>query len=841
MNRSGLSMFYFLVAAALWTSCGRASFSGSSSKDSGSKTVEQPTDVAGGFGLTCVPADNPDDALKIDVSCSFVNAAGEKFQDRPDLKLDFVKVELDGQPVSHTMSLVSASHLTSPGSDFEFTVLKTDLARVILTAQFSDPQDQNKIPVNYSKRLPITVAPVFSEKSKNFNAPFDTTIDLNPLAIDPDFQDIRFATQGEILTCSTGTPSPRLTKVPIASTTTIRAIYCDNMNVPSPVASVTYTFSKAFISKWDTRNVSSGSSQNNTIKIPTEINGTYDAVVKWGDGTESKITGHDQGNQHQYSQPGIYTIEISGTFTGLRFGGGGDVMKLLNISQFGILRLGNRGSYFSGAENLTITATDPLDLTDTTDLSLAFERCVSLATVPSMVQWSTSQVTNMYGMFKSATLFNQDLNNWDTGNVINMNQMFWRASAFNQPLDRWNTARVVNMSYMFYLASTFNQPIGRWKTSNVQAMDSMFRSAESFNQPIGSWDTSKVTNMASMFSGAKSFNQPIENWNTQSVTGMSDMFLGATRFNQDINRWNTMNVIYMHRMFYEASAFNGPIGNWNTAKVESMRHMFYAATNFNQPIGNWNTQSVKTFDNMFNGAIAFNQDIGGWDTQTAESMSAMFNGATAFNQRIGGWNISNVTDMTAMFFNASLSQTNYDHLLSGWSGQSVKPNVSFNAGSSRYSAASQAARNFLTGNNGWTITDGGVAPSASTNTYTQVSSSPIVVRDDTQRNVLWTHGGGALSAASWSQAQTSCQSVNRYGLIGWTLPTVDELRDAQSKNLKNAATNWLSSAANGLFWSSESIDISRATTVSLADSSTYSDPKGTTWYFICIHRNAPSP
>jgi hypothetical protein len=66
--------------------------------------------------------------------------------------------------------------------------------------------------------------------------------------------------------------------------------------------------------------------------------------------------------------------------------------------------------------------------------------------------------------------------------------------------------------------------------------------------------------------------------------------------------------------------------------------------------------------------------------------------------------------MENMFYNASLSQTNYDNLLSAWSLQSVQPNVTFNAGTSKYTASSQAAKAILTNGKSWVITDGGVAP-----------------------------------------------------------------------------------------------------------------------------------
>lgn len=90
-------------------------------------------------------------------------------------------------------------------------------------------------------------------------------------------------------------------------------------------------------------------------------------------------------------------------------------------------------------------------------------------------------------------------------------------------------------------------------------------------------------------------------------------------------------------------------------------------------------------------------------------MGRMFYAAVAFNQDISAWDISAVTDMSMMFLSATLSTSNYDALLTGWSVQSVQSNVTFDGGNSMYSSASQSARDTLTGASNWTITDGGVA------------------------------------------------------------------------------------------------------------------------------------
>ena len=314
-----------------------------------------------------------------------------------------------------------------------------------------------------------------------------------------------------------------------------------------------------FISTWDTRlgnnpDTSTGSSASNQIELPLENSGTYNFVVDWGDGSRDRITHwNDEKKKHTYVTAGVYTLKISGTLVGFRFGGAKDKNKILNIAQFGTLRLGNEGSYFEGALNLTITATDPLDLTGTTDLFEAFKDCRKLSTVPSMAKWDTSQVTDMGGMFYYANKFNQDIGTWNTSNVTSMAQMFLGNWAFNQDIGKWNTSNVTDMSEMFSNATAFNQPIGRWDTSKVTSMRWMFNYAPLFNQPIGRWDTSQVTDMHGMFATSRDFNQPIGNWNTSNVTDMSEMFLNTKAFDQSLGTWNISNVTDMTNMFISSA------------------------------------------------------------------------------------------------------------------------------------------------------------------------------------------------------------------------------------------------------------------------------------------------
>ena len=255
-----------------------------------------------------------------------------------------------------------------------------------------------------------------------------------------------------------------------------------------------------FTSIWDTARTSSGSSANTSIRLPLDSRGEYDFSVDWGDGTIEMITNSYYDNSiHTYTMPGIYTIKIMGKLNGWRFNKGGDRLKLLEIRQWGNLRLGNLGSYFYGCSNLIITANDTLDLTGTNSLYWAFNGCGNIDIVENMNDWDMSNVTDMSYMFYEAYNFNQDIGDWDVSNVTEMDHMFGFASDFNQDIGDWDVSSVIDMYCMFMHASAFNQDIGDWDVSSVINMSLMFSSASFFDQDIGDWNVLNVIKMNYMF------------------------------------------------------------------------------------------------------------------------------------------------------------------------------------------------------------------------------------------------------------------------------------------------------------------------------------------------------
>lgn len=447
-----------------------------------------------------------------------------------------------------------------------------------------------------------------------------------------------------------------------------------------------------------------------SIEIPTYDGEVYNYNVDWGDGNlENNVVGDIT---HNYAAIGNYTVTITGVFPGINFSkiysaalDPYNKNQILSIEQWGNNQWKSMQGAFKGQESLVVNATDTIDLSQCTNMSEMFYRCLNLhnGSSNSWNTWNTSTITNMEAMF-SVTDFNEPIGNWNTGNVLNMSEMFF-FTEFNQPIGNWNVEKVTNMSAMFR-NSEFNQNISGWLVNKVTNMSFMFYQNLVFNQPIDSWTVSEVLDMSYMFQQTRDFNQPLNSWNVGKVTNMFQMFF-LSNFNGNITNWNVSNVTNMDAMFASNNDFNQPIGNWNVNKVTDMSSMF-SATNFNQDISNWTVSSVTTMSSMFNGNIVFNQNISNWNTANVTSMFRTFYGATAFDQDLSSWNVEKVTSCFEMFRNTKLSTANYDALLIGWNTQNLQQNVSFDAGSSKYlSNAAETARQNMLNNDNWTIFDGG--------------------------------------------------------------------------------------------------------------------------------------
>jgi surface protein len=215
-----------------------------------------------------------------------------------------------------------------------------------------------------------------------------------------------------------------------------------------------------------------GVSTSTQFQLPLTTSAGLNIVVDWGDATTSTITSHlDVNTKHTYASASTYSISITGTLPGFQFNNAGDKLKILNISNWGVLDITTNGA-FRGCTNLTCSATDAPTIT-TTDLTNTFNLATSFN--GAIGNWDVSGVNNMAGMFASATAFNQDISTWDTSTVTNMVSMFQSATAFDQNLGSWDVANVTNFFNFMRgkTAATFSTAnldaiYNGWSASGVQ-------------------------------------------------------------------------------------------------------------------------------------------------------------------------------------------------------------------------------------------------------------------------------------------------------------------------------------------------------------------------------------
>ncbi|MCX6727710.1 MAG: BspA family leucine-rich repeat surface protein, partial [Candidatus Saccharibacteria bacterium] len=322
---------------------------------------------------------------------------------------------------------------------------------------------------------------------------------------------------------------------------------------------------------------------------------------------------------------------------------------------------------------------------------------------------------------------------------------------------------------IFFNDPLFNQDISGWNTSNVTSMGQMFQGASSFNQDISGWNTSKLTSVYYMFADALAFNQDISGWDVSKIETFTGMFVNDPLFNQDISGWNTSSAKSLSWMFSNTTLFNQDISGWNTSNVTDMSYMFYVSAAFNQDISGWNTSNVTDMSYMFTYNAVFNQNISGWNTSKVTDMSYMFKQAYGFNQNLGLWDVSSVTSMTDMFKSVTLPTATYDAILTGWSAETLKNSVTFNAGNSRYCAVE--ALNAITTNYSWTIQDGGPSLCDTSNDVTLTTTDGIdVIKEGSTgyqtTQTITNNGPLSIDTINFSLDQNDCISITSTSTSG---------------------------------------------------------------------------
>ena len=156
------------------------------------------------------------------------------------------------------------------------------------------------------------------------------------------------------------------------------------------------------------------------------------------------------------------------------------INKTIEIKLIQISEVTNLSMMFQGCRNIiSVPDLSTLNTDNVTDISFMFSNCNSLTSLPDLSIWNTSKLTNMsslfYGCSSLKSLF--DISYWDTSQVTNMSFTFYKCSSLKYlpDISKWDTSEVVDMSYMFYECSSLTSlpDIKKWNRKSLKKMSYM--------------------------------------------------------------------------------------------------------------------------------------------------------------------------------------------------------------------------------------------------------------------------------------------------------------------------------------------------------------------------------
>jgi hypothetical protein len=252
-----------------------------------------------------------------------------------------------------------------------------------------------------------------------------------------------------------------------------------------------------------------GTSNTDQFTFPLVSGGTYDFTVYASDGTVFHCNDYTANTMTFDGGAGTYTVRVVGTLSGWTFNDGGDKSKLTNISQLGIFNSGNQMGVFYGCSNLTITATDVMDMTGNTSMWAFFKGCSAITTIPSLSLWDWSNITILNSCFDGASNFNQDLSN------INL------------------TATHISGSLRFVLDDCllFNSPLFDIP-SGATDLTNFLKGAVSFDRDLSTLDMSAITDATNMLNGVTlstaNYDATLIGWVAQSLQSSVTLNFGTS-------------------------------------------------------------------------------------------------------------------------------------------------------------------------------------------------------------------------------------------------------------------------------------------------------------------------
>ena len=252
----------------------------------------------------------------------------------------------------------------------------------------------------------------------------------------------------------------------------------------------------------------------------------YDACFT--DNTYARIDGGEE-DPGYLSYMGVYAVlGTDGTLTyyndGLRSQREGKVYEVGG----GIVPAWNTMSDH-GYQSIKAAVVDPSMASARPTSTRLWFASLNVSEIQGLEYINTSEVTDMFAMFKGSAIPSLDLSHFDTRKVTSMDDMFSNCTKLTElDLSNFDTRNVTNMDAMFQFCSNMtNIDLSNFNTENVTNMQSMFRGCESLQEiDLYNFNTAKVKNIGFMFRECTALTTILvgDEWSTMSVADDDFMF-----------------------------------------------------------------------------------------------------------------------------------------------------------------------------------------------------------------------------------------------------------------------------------------------------------------------------
>ena len=430
-----------------------------------------------------------------------------------------------------------------------------------------------------------------------------------------------------------------------------------------------------------------GTSADNEFTLPWI--GTYD--IDWGDGVVE--TGLVDTQTHTYASAGTYDVKVTAATGRIRFRYSSDLLKLLNIKNWGTCAWTNMDSAFWGCKGLTIvSATDYPVFNGNVSLHHMFRECENMTYI-DVSNWQMNGISSIYTLFficyDLQTI--KGLENWDVSSVTNMRNAFGYCGALLKlDVDVWDINQVGDFRDFASSAnlplSNYNKILISWASQSPQINQSIsfgnsqysYEAAAARQTLIDTYGWT-ITDGGQVASPEFAIQVKTDNTGTSnddqftlSWIGVYDVDWGDGVIETGLANTQTHTYVSVGTYNVKVTAASGRIKfrsnndgnkliavkNWGTCVWTSFQETFFNCHSLTElPSGDSpNLSGATSFSNAFYNTYR----IENWGT-------------------ISNWDFSNVTSIATMFYEASTQASSiYNIDISNWNFGSIDLRVMYN-------------------------------------------------------------------------------------------------------------------------------------------------------------------